>query len=98
MEQEVIKLERLDYEKEKFQNVSVRDIECEFNDMRIDPNTIPEGKYKYEVAGDDDCGDEPARVQQEVFVNFFGTLVSNEPLPIGDDGVLWLNDDDFKWL
>lgn len=42
---------RLDYRKETFIRVSVCGIECEFNDMRIEPSSVPEGKYQYEVAG-----------------------------------------------
>lgn len=89
---------RLDYRKEKFSKVSVCGVECEFNDMRIKPDSVPEGKYQYEVAGDDDSGGDPARVKQGVLVNFFGTLICDRPLLIGDDGVLWLTDGDFVWL
>lgn len=89
---------RLDYRKETFEKVSVCSIECEFNDIRIDRNTVPKGKYQYEVAGDDDSGGNPARVKQAILVNFFGTLICDKPLPIGDDGVLWLMDGDFVWI
>ena len=89
---------RKDYRTELFEKVSVCGILCEFSDIRIDRDTIPEGRYQYEVAGDDDSGGDPARVQSGVMVNFFGTLICNEPFPIGEDGVLWLMDGDFKWL
>lgn len=89
---------RLDYRKERFSKVSVCGVECEFNDMRIVRDSVPEGKYQYEVAGDVDSGGEPARVQLVVLVNFFGTLVCDRQLPVGDDGVLWLADGDFVWL
>lgn len=89
---------RLDYRKEVFEKVSVCGIECEFNDMRIDRNTVPKGKYQYEVAGDDDSGGDPARVKQAIQVNFFGTLICDKPLPIGNDGVLWIMDGDFVWI
>lgn len=89
---------RSDYRTESFSKVSVCGVECEFNDMRIERSSVPVGKYQYEVAGDDDSGGDPVRVQQGVLVNFFGTLVCDRPLPIGDDGVLWLADDDFVWL
>lgn len=89
---------RLDYRKEAFEKVSVCGIECEFNDMRIDRNTVPKGKYQYEVAGDDDSGGDPARVKSAILVNFFGTLICDKPLPIGNDGVLWLMDGDFVWI
>ena len=91
-------MKRLDYRTEQFEKVSVCGRECEFIDMRIDRGSVPKGKYQYEVAGDDDSGDEPVRVKSTILVNFFGTLVCNEPLPIGDDGVLWLTEGDFVWL
>ena len=53
---------RYDYRKIKTEKVEVRGIVCEFDDMRIDRATVPDGKYLYEVAGDDDSGAEPARV------------------------------------
>lgn len=89
---------RLDYRREKFQKVSVCGIPCDFSDMRIDHNTVPEERYQYEVAGDDDSGGDPARVQRGILVNFFGTLISDVPLPLGGDGVLWLYDGNFIYL
>ena len=91
-------MKRSDYKTELFEKVSVCGIPCDFNDMRIDRNTVPEGKYQYEVAGDDESGVDPVRVQSGVMVNFFGTLICDEPLPIGENGVLWLGDSDFVWL
>lgn len=89
---------RLDYGKEKMQVVEVRGIRCEFNDMRIDRNTVPEGKFQYEVAGDDDSGGDPARIQKGVMVNFYGTLISDEELPLGEHGILWVENGDFRYL
>ena len=89
---------RLDYRKEKMQAVKVKGIRCEFNDMRIDRNTVPEGKFQYEVAGDDDSGGDPARIQKGVMVNFYGTLISDEELPLGEQGILWVEDGDFRYL
>lgn len=89
---------RLDYRAEKFQKVSVCSIRCDFSDMRIDRSTVPEERYQYEVAGDDDSGGDPARVQRGVLVNFFGTLISDVPLPLGRDGVLWLQEGYFAWF
>ena len=91
-------MKRIDYRNEKFQKVSVCGIPCEFNDMRIDRSTVPAGKYQYEVADDDESSGDPARVQLGVMVNFFGTLICDTPLPVGEDGVLWLADGDFIWL
>ena len=91
-------MKRMDYGKETFEKVSVCGIICEFSDMRIDGSTVPEGKFQYEVAGDDESGEEPVRVQLGVLVNFFGTLICDKQLPIDAEGILWLKDDDFVWL
>ena len=87
---------RVDYAKEHFQAVEVKGIPCQFNDMRIDRATIPEGKFQYEVAGDDDSGGDPARIQYGVMVNFFGTLICDQELPL-EDGILWVMDGDGVW-
>ena len=89
---------RYDYRTEIFQKVSVCGIPCDFSDMRIDRSTVPEGRYQYEVAGDDDSGGDPARVQRGVFVNFLGTLISDVPFPLANGNVLWLQEGDFEWL
>ena len=88
---------RYDYSKEHFEKVRICGIECLFSDVRIERSTVPEGKYQYEIEGDDDSGGQPARVQTGVWVNFFGTLICDNPLPLGNDNVLWLQEGDFVW-
>lgn len=87
-----------DYRTEIFQKVSVCGIPCDFSNMRIDRSTVPEKRYQYEVADDNESQGNPARVRHGIMVNFFGTLISDAPLPLGSDGVLWLNYGDFKWI
>lgn len=89
---------RYDYRNIKMQIVEVRGIVCEFYDMRIDRTTIPEGKFLYEVAGDDNSGGDPARIKACVLVNFFGTLICDRELSLEDEGVLWVMDGDWRWL
>lgn len=88
---------RLDYRNEQMQKVEVKGVPCEFNDMRIDRNTIPEGKFLYEVADGDSDGI-PARIRHGIMVNFYGTLICDSELPLGDDGVLWIEEGGFKYL
>ena len=38
------------------------------------------------------------RVRKGIMVNFFGTLISDVPLPLVNDNVLWLYEGDFVWL
>ena len=74
--------------------VEVKGIECEFTDCRLDRSSVPEGKFMYEVGADDDCGDTPARVKRAILVNFFGTLICNEELPLDEEGVLWIDNEE----
>jgi len=90
-------VKRFDYQKEPMQKVKVKGIECEFTDIRLRRDTIPEEKFMYEVAGDDDCGDTPARVKPAILVNFYGTIVCEQEMPL-DDGVMWLGEEDFVFV
>lgn len=88
----------IDYRTERFQQVSVCGIPCDFSDMRIDRSTVPKERYQCEIAGDDESQGIPSRVKGVIMVNFFGTLVSDVTLPLGRDDVLWLYDSDFVYL
>ena len=88
---------RFDYNKEHFEQVKVCGFLCLFNDGRIDRSTVPKEKYLYEIGGDDDSGAEPARVKRVIWANFFGTLICDKRLPLGEDNVLWLQEGDFVW-
>lgn len=88
---------RTDYNREKLRKVKLCGIECDFSDMRIDRSTVPNSRYQYEVADDDERQGDPARVKRGIMVNFFGTLISDVPLPLGKDGILWLDGRDFEW-
>lgn len=89
---------RYDYRNIKTQNVEVRGTVCEFYDIRIDRTIIPEGKFLYEVASDDDSGGDPARIKVSVLVNFFRTIICDRKLPLEDKGVLWVMDGNWRWL
>ena len=89
---------RTDYRIEKFQKVSVCGIPCDFSDVRIDRSTVPKNRYQYEVADDDESQGEPSRVRLGIMVNFLGTLISDVPLPLINDNVLWLQEGDFEWM
>lgn len=89
---------QLDYNEEKFTKVRVCGIECDFSDMRINKDTVPKDRYQYEVADDDESQGDPTRVRKSIMVNFFGTLISDVPLPLMNDNVLWLYEGDFVWL
>lgn len=54
-----------------------------FEDLRIDKSSVPPGLFVYEVADGDGDGCF-ARIQQSVAVNFWGTLIGKDPIPLED--------------
>lgn len=61
-------------------------IKGKFIDMRVDHNSVPDGKYAYDCRHADD-GDwtEPVTVEPLVMVNFCGTLIADEPIEWPDE-------------
>lgn len=88
---------RLDYTKEKTDKVSLRGVVCDFTDMRVDPNTVPEGKYMYEVS-DEDSNGEPIRMRPRILVNFFGTIISDQMFFPDEDDTIWIEEGEFKFI
>lgn len=89
---------RYDYRNIKTERVEIKGIPCEFYDMRIDRTTVPEGKFVYEVAGDDDSGGDPTRIRKNILINFYGTIICDVELLQEEEGVFWLEDGDFKFV
>lgn len=89
---------RTKYEDAYSEAVRVKGIECEFFDIRIDRNSIPEGKFFYEVRHADEDWGFPCQVKEGILVNFYGTLVSDVAFPLDERGSLELEEDDFEYL
>jgi hypothetical protein len=62
-------------------------------DMRIAPNSLPEGLYTYDLRHSDDDWSQPATLQRQVTVNYFGTVISQNQMQL--DGFLQINEGDF---
>ena len=59
-----------------------------FTDMRLDRETLPEGKFAYDCRHDDASWAELCQLQPFVLVNHAGTFVVNEPIPNAEDAPL----------
>ena len=59
-----------------------------FTDMRLDRETLPEGKFAYDCRHDDASWAELCQLQPFVLVNHAGTFVVNEPIPNAEEGPL----------
>ena len=76
---------------EKMQAVEFMDRKALFSDTRLKKNEIPEGLYRYELR---DRGDgEFCTVEKEVVVNHAGTLLMKEPLDLGENGYIELDNE-----
>lgn len=84
------------YKKHEMEIISYKGKEYEFIDMRLDRSTVPEGKYVYEVADDSSDG-EPCRIKPFILVDFFGTILADEPIPM-EDGVAWIEDEEWYYV
>ena len=80
-----------DYNKEKFQKMSVRldsgqEIIGEFTDIRIDPTTLPKDKKRFAIRHCDEDWGEPASLKAgSVLVNHFGDLIVDSKVEIPED-------------
>ena len=55
---------------------------------------MPEGLYRYDLRGSDDDPGMPVTVEQNVAVNHAGAIVTAKPLDLGEDGRLFLTEDE----
>ncbi|NLE27359.1 MAG: DUF4316 domain-containing protein, partial [Clostridiaceae bacterium] len=65
-----------------------------FSNGRIDPATIPEGMYVYDLRGSDDDPGQPITVENHVTVNHAGSVITAKPLDLGEDGRLNLTEEE----
>ena len=96
-----MKYRKHNYNKETpYAIAAVKGVRAEVFDVRLDHRTVPEGKYYYEVADADGDGI-PARIAPSLVVNFFGTIVTDEPLTMVEDewgSRIFLMKGDWEWL
>ena len=78
----------------EFEPVEVFGKLCLLSHQRIDDSSIPEGLFKYDLRHGDDWG-VPVEIDKSVICNYFGSLITNEELPVDmDKNVIQLKNDD----
>lgn len=65
-----------------------------FTCMRIDRTTVPPDIYCYDIRHGDDDGFYAAELRKQVLVNHMGTVLSNRPFDLDQDGSILLNDEE----
>ena len=79
---------------EKYQEVEIFDVPGLFSNGRIDPATIPEGMYVYDLRGSDDDPGKAITVENHVTVNHAGSVITAKPLDLGEDGRLTFTEEE----
>ncbi len=83
---------------EEFQQVSIGDKIGLFTDIRIDRSTVPEGAYFYEIRHADESGWDPVQLGLGIMANFYGTLITKEPIEMDSHGYADIEDGEFQLL
>ena len=78
----------------KYQEVEIFDVPALFSNGRIALADLPEGLYRYDLRGSDDDPGMPVTVEQNVAVNHAGAIITAKPLDLGEDGRLFLTEDE----
>ena len=79
---------------EKYQEIEIFDVPGLFSNGRIDPATIPEGMYVYDLRGSDYDPGQPITVENHVTVNHAGSVITAKPLDLGEDGRLTFTEEE----
>lgn len=66
------------------------------SEYRIDKNKPVEGKYMYDIRHSDEDWCEPATLEPSVMVNWFGTIIVDEPIEF-PDGKNYLVIEDYSY-
>ena len=86
----------LDARTEDFDCVELFDHPALFHCCRIDPATVPEGIYRYEVRDDDENG-YACEIAKHITVNHMGTILTDQPAPLNEDGSYMLGENDLNF-
>ena len=78
---------------EVLQTVELFDKPALFSNGRVDRSKLPDGLFAYDLRGSDYDPGDPIIVEEKVVVNHAGTVILGEPLELGEDGRLNIEED-----
>ena len=90
-------MSRHDADRLTYDEVTIFGVTALFTDLRVDRSTVPDGVYRYEVRYSDEYGGEPVELARGIIVDFFGTVLTGEPIQLPISGGLELNDGDLNF-
>lgn len=76
-----------------YQEVEVFGVPALFDNARILPEDVPEGLLLYDLRGSDDDPGDPVTMERHVLVNHAASILTAVPLPVPEQGALWLGEE-----
>ncbi|MDD4808081.1 MAG: hypothetical protein PHU30_06280 [Oscillospiraceae bacterium] len=89
---------RRDAKTDTYEKIELFGIEMLLTTARIDRSSVPEGLHLYELRHDDEDWCDPVQIGRGILVNFYGTVLSREPIELNADGFLDLDADAISYL
>lgn len=83
----------VDARTEQFEHVELFDKQALFTNARIDPATVPEGIFCYNIRGSDDDPGELCTLELRVGVNHAGSILTAEEIKLPESGYLNIRDE-----
>ena len=90
-------MSRHDADRLTYDEVTIFGVPALFTDLRVDRSTVPDGVYRYEVRYSDEYGRESVELAHGIMVDFFGTVLTREPIQLPISGGLELNDGNLEF-
>lgn len=90
---------RRDARKIQYTEVEINGFTAYLTNLRIKEDSLPKGIYAYELRYGSNGLKEPVQASHSVLVNYFGTVLTHEPLSLNEDGFLEIDPKtDWKYL
>lgn len=80
----------------RFEEITIMGRKAIFSPDRIDRTTVPAGLFQYEIRHADENWGEPCQIAKGILVNFYGTVITSDPIQLGADGKLDFEPSQFK--
>jgi hypothetical protein len=90
---------RINPNNESYEQVTIFDTQALFTSNRIDKSMLPDDVYAYDIRHSDDDGMVAVELKEFILVNHMGTLLTKEPIDLGDKGYIDIEDEvDFYFV
>lgn len=89
---------RRDAGKVEYEKIKVFGHAALFSDLRISKESVPEGWHCYEVRHDDECLGIPCEIAGGILVNFWGTVLSPEPLLRANETKRFIGEEEWEYV